>query len=132
MKLMVLAPNRKPLEAKAGGRIRVTDVYVRAGDRRDTGAHHGTVLVRDVRDAESGALLADHLWFNRGEVWRHAGLVAGDVISFQARPIEYRTGYRGPNRVRQALEPARRDYRLTPPEGLVVVARIRGKPGRAA
>lgn len=132
MKLMVLAPSRQPLEAMAGGKIRVTAVYVRAGDRHDTGVHHSTVLVRDVRDAESGALLADHLWFNRGEIWRHAGLVPGDVISFRARPIEYRTGYWGPNRVRQVLEPARRDYRLTPPEGLCVLCRARDERGEAA
>ena len=132
MKLVVLAPSRKPLEAKAGGHVRVTAVYVRAGARRDTGSPHSSVLVRDVRDAETAALLTDHLWFNRGKVWRQAGLVRGDVVSFQARPIEYRTGYWGPGKIRQVLEPARREYCLTPPEGLIVIARAQRDHGEAA
>ncbi len=116
----------------AGATIRVTAVYVRAGNRRDSGLLDTTVLVREVRDAETGTLLADHLWFNRGKVWRTLGLEGGDVVSFQARPIEYRTGYWGASRVRQLLEPARREYRLTPPEHLAVIARTRREPERAA
>ena len=130
--MIVLAPSRAPLEAKAGGRILVIAVYVRAGTKNAAGHPHGTVLIRDVRNLDTGELLTDHLWFNRGKVWRNVGLVPGDVVSFQSRPIEYRTGYWGPSKVRQILEPARRDYRLTPPEGLCVIAQARSEHGEAA
>ena len=132
MKLLLSSPGRVELESRAGSTIRVIAVYVRSGGRKDARDTRGTVLIRDVCDAETGALLTDHLWFNRGSIWRNAELIPGDVIVFEARPIEYRTGYWGPNRVRKVLEPARRDFRLTPPEGLRVIARAQfGRPEAA-
>ncbi len=95
-----------------------------------------TVLVRNVRDAESGELLADHLWFNRGNIWRHIGPRPGDRVQFIARAVEYRTGYWGPNRlVRADNPPARRvqadasrgadDHRAPPAvEGRAATVRI--------
>ena len=132
MKLEVTGPGRVALQARFGERVRVTAVYVRCGTRTVRGRSHATVLLRDVRDAETGALLADHLWFNRGKLWRRAALAPGDVVTFCARPIEYRTGYWGPNKVLQIEHPPRRDYRLTPPEGLQVYARVRANRGAAA
>lgn len=125
MKLKVIGPSRLPLEAKAGARVNVTAIYCRVGARSAMGRDRDTVLVREVRDADTGALLADHLWFNRGKTWRNLGLLPGDVVSFSARPMEYRTGYWGPNEVRQVEAPARREYRLTPPEGLRILSRVR-------
>ncbi len=69
--------------------------------------------------------MTDHLWFNRGGIWQRAALLPGDLVTFEARSIEYRTGYWGPDRIRQLDEPPRRDYRLTPPTGLHVVRRAR-------
>jgi hypothetical protein len=132
MTITVLGPGRTELEARAGGTIRVTAVFERVGARDRLCHPRQTVLVRDVRDAETGELLADHLWFNRGKVWKKVGLVEGDVVCFRARPIEYRTGYWGPNKVRQVDEPARRDYKLTPPEGLQVIERQRVEHAEAA
>lgn len=122
MKLHVQSPTREILASKAGAQLHVTAVYVRTGERRSANHPYGTVLLQDIRDAETGELLTDHMWFNHGQVWRSANLCPGDVIAFDARSIEYRTGYWGPNRVRQAEAPARRDYRLTPPKGLTIVA----------
>lgn len=122
MQMRVSSPTRVALEAKAGAHIQVIATFLRVGARRSSGAPDRTVLVRDVRDATTGELLSDHLWFNRGQTRWKANLRAGDVITFVARSIEYRSGYWGPNRVRQIETPARRDFRLTPPEGLVLVA----------
>ena len=132
MKLRIIGPSRQPLEARAGSRVNVTAIYARVGARYVTGRGTETVLIRDVRDADTGVLLADHLWFNRGRIWRNIGLIPGDAIVFSARPIEYRTGYWGPNEVRQIEAPARREYRLTPPEGLRVISREQCERGEAA
>ena len=132
MRLQVLGPSRLPLGARVGETVQAVAVYARQGGRSVGCRIHPTVLVREVRDAITGILLTDHLWFNRGSVWQKAGLRPGDVIAFTARVIEYHTGYWGPNRVRQALEPARCDYRLTPPVKLRLVARTAAGHGEAA
>ena len=125
MKLLIVGPSRQPLEARAGARVNVTAIFSRLGAREAFGEGKETVLLVDVRDADTGELLTDHLWFNRGRIWRNAGLIPGDTIAFSARPIEYRTGYWGPNALRRIDAPARRDYRLSTPEGLRIIARAR-------
>ena len=124
MGFTVLAPSRQVMGSRLGQAITVTAIYSRTGTRRNGSRDYPTVLIRNVRDAVTGELLTDHLWFNRGAVWRKAQLVEGDVVRFEARVIEYHTGYWGPNRVRQALEPARCDYRLTPPTTITVVRHL--------
>ena len=120
MKLQVISPSRRRLEARVGQKIRVTAVYVRIGIRQAGGRSYPTVLVRNVRDADSGRLLADHLWFNRGSIWKKTRLRLGDTVEFEARAIEYRTGYWGPDPIRRLEEPPRVDFKLTPPAGLRV------------
>lgn len=119
----VVAPKRVMIHALCGATISVFATYRGTGLRR-RGTHlYQTVLVTDVRDASDGTLLTDHLWFNRGETWRQAGLSLGDRIAFEARAIEYRTGYWGANRVRRADAPPRVEYKLTPPKRIAVVRR---------
>jgi hypothetical protein len=132
MRIKVLAPNRAELEAFAGRKVEVEAVYVRTGIRTLNGRSFDTVLLRDVRSTQSGAVLADHLWFNRGRIWRRAGLRSGDVVRFEARSIEYRTGHWGPDRLRRMEEPPRRDFKLTPPESLQVIRRAGCGRGEAA
>jgi hypothetical protein len=123
MKLKVLCPRRRGLEANVGQTIRVVATYLRMGSKKVGSHDFHTILLGDIRDAETGELLADHVWFNRGSLWRKAALVPGDLVRFCARPIEYRTGYWGPNQVRQLNAPARYDYRLSTPKGLEVIRR---------
>jgi hypothetical protein len=132
MRLKVLCPRRVRLGVKVGQRITVLATYLRMGSRHVGRREFLTVLLGDVRDADTGNLLADHVWFNRGNIWRQAGLRPGDVVRFQTRPIEYRTGYWGPNLVRQLESPARFEYRLTTPEGLEIVRPERCGRGEAA
>jgi hypothetical protein len=121
--ICVLPPSREALAARSGTLFTVVATFARVGTKRVGSRHHPTVLVVDVFDKETGQPLTDHLWFNQGRLWRNARLLPGDLISFTARVIEYRTGYWGPNRVRRVLEPARSDFRLTPPTDLVLVWR---------
>ena len=101
------------------------------GIRQAAGRSYPTVLIRDVRDADSGAVLANHLWFNRGRIWKKTRLTPGDTVEFEARAIEYRTGYWGPDPIRRLDEPPRADFKLTPPSGLRVILR-RTNQGEAA
>lgn len=123
MQTITLAPSRQVLEANAGRKLLVVAVYAAMGTKKVGNRAFHTVLLRWVREASTGTLLADHLWFNRGNAWRKAGLVHGDVIAFEARPIEYRTGYWGPDPIRRLDAPPRRDYRLTPPTEVRIVRR---------
>lgn len=129
MKIMVLAPTRVRLKANAGRKIAVVGIYVGMGTRRVGQRPHRTILIRDVRDASTGELLADHLWFNRGKVWRRAMLRPGDAVEFEARSIEYRPGHWGPDPIRRRENPPRVEYKLTAPSGLRV---IRGDAGDQA
>ena len=47
-----------------------------------------TILLTDVRDANTGKLLTDHLWFKSG-LWSR-GCRVGDTISFDARVSSYK------------------------------------------
>ncbi len=123
---MVLTPSRERLAANVGRKIVVHAVYVGLGKRKAGQKEFSTVLIRDVRQAESGELLTDHLWFNRGKTWRKAGVLPGDRIAFEARSIEYRTGYWGPNQLRRLESPPRVEYKLTAPAGLRVLGRNAG------
>jgi hypothetical protein len=123
MKFEVLAPTRVSLEVVAGQSIRVVATYARMGSKSNRGRDFPTVLLIDLRDANTGELLTDHMWFNRGRVWRSSQLLVGDVVLFEARSIEYRTGYWGPDPIRRQAEPPRCDYRLTPPENLQILRR---------
>lgn len=131
MGFTIAAPTRGCLAQQVGQTLRVRAVYARTGTRKVGHRSYPTVLLVDVRDVETGALLTDHLWFNRGGLWQRVSPVQGDVVTFEARVIEYRTGYWGPNRVRQILEPARSDYRLTPPTSLSL-SRLQSNGGEAA
>ena len=131
-----IAPRRTALQEREGKTLQVTAVFVRNGkrDRRTLKVRdqnhsirtakrrtHQTVLIQNVRDADSGEFLADHLWFNAGSTWQKSQLQSGDRVRFQSRVIEYRTGYWGPSKLKRLEDPPRIDYKLTPPKNLKVV-----------
>lgn len=126
MKIMVLAPSRVRLEASVGQTLTVVAIYSGMGTRRVGRREFRTVLIRDVREASTGALLTDHLWFNRGNIWRKARLLPGDVVEFEARSIEYRPGHWGPDLVRRLENPPRVDYKLTAPSKVRLISRETG------
>ena len=117
----VVVPKRLRIQELSGTTIAVVATYRGTGLRRRGNRLYATVVVTDVRDAVTGSSLADHLWFNRGETWRRAEVTRGDQITFEARAIEYRTGYWGANKVRRADTPPRVEYKLTPPKRIAVV-----------
>jgi hypothetical protein len=123
MRIRALGPYRTALAERTGREIIVEGVFARTGTKRKGTRIHHIVLLVQLREAEGGAFLADHVWFNRGSLWRQYQLKSGDVVRFSSRPTEYRTGYWGPSRLFQLEDPPRREYRLTPPTNLQVVRR---------
>ncbi len=77
-----------------GQRLRFSATVERFGGRRSykrRDEFDPTILLSDLRLAETGELLADHLWFRCGR-WS-AGLQVGDRFEFEARIDTYSKGY---------------------------------------
>lgn len=107
---------RKALRGKS---IEVKAIYEADSLGHKKGRTFETVLVREIRDAESNELLADHLWFRKGKELSKAS--PGDQIRFAARPIPYQKGYLGNCQILKRKDPPYLDYKLTPPRKLVVI-----------
>ena len=69
-----------------------------------------TVMLKDVKDAESGEIVTDHLWMIVGKQFESAHLTIGDNISFYARVTAYTKGYKGRNYEKQIDHPISEDY----------------------
>ena len=116
-----IPPRRTALKKREGQTIEVTAVFSRNGTRTEKTCTYQTALLLDVRDADTGELLTDHLWFNAGNTWQKTEISPDDTVRFKARAIEYRTGYWGPSKMRRREDPPRVDYKLTPPRNLEVI-----------
>ncbi|NOG73744.1 hypothetical protein [Roseicella sp. DB1501] len=104
---------RHVLENLNGRRFRCRAIIERFGTKNAfRGPPLTTLLLRDVTDPMTGAVLTEHLWFTAGN-WSE-GLQPGDAIEFEARVTEYLKGYRG-RRDDVWGAPVRVDYRLERP-----------------
>lgn len=104
-----MAKVRTKLKPRDQERFRVTACV----DRRGTcsgwnGRVELTILLKDIRDADTGKLLTDHMWFKRG-VWSMS-IHPGDKIAFDARVTTYVKGHRG-----------RKDWRMERPTRVVKI-----------
>ena len=107
---------RKNLRARNGERFRITATIERFGHKNGwKGADVRTVLLKDLRDANTGAELSDHLWFTAG-VWANE-LREGDQIAFTARATRYEKGYFG--RREDVYVPPSVDWRLERPTAVL-------------
>ena len=82
-----------------------------------------TVLLKDVGLADTGDVVADHLWLRYGP-WADelaSGLQVGARITFDAVVTRYVKGYTGDDPVRQAARPRELDY------GLEKIQSVRGR-----
>ncbi len=111
--------SRKELGDREGQRFRCRAIVSRFGSKRGWNGTVPTVLLQDVRDVRSGALLTDHLWFTTGR-WS-ATLRVGDHFEFDARVSQYVKGYQGRRDVPNA--PVSRDWRLERPTKVMITKR---------
>jgi hypothetical protein len=85
---------RKNLETMKGKRMRFTALVERFGSKPNWhGFPETTILLKDVRFADTAELACDHLWFKHGK-WA-MGLVEGHKFAFDARVDSYAKGYQG-------------------------------------
>jgi hypothetical protein len=139
-------PLRSNLKKHEGKTVKVTAVFARRGRREVrpfkirggkksprtvSRRTYPTVLIENVVDANSGELLADHLWLNAGKSWDRSALKPGCTVRFQARVIPYRAGYWGKCKLKRDENRPRINYALTSPKGLEVI-QSETRPGPAA
>ena len=104
---------RKALKHRDGDRFRVRATVERFGTKRGfRGEAIPTLLLKHLRDATTGQILSDHLWFTQGK-WSD-GLKAGDMIEFDARVGSYEKGYKG-HRDDVVGAPVKQDWKLQRP-----------------
>lgn len=109
---------RKELEKRNGTRFRCRATVERFGTKRAfKGPPIQTILLRNVVDAATGAILTDHLWFTIGK-WS-AGLAVGDIFEFEARAADYIKGYQGHRDIDDA--PVSRDWKLQRPTKVTII-----------
>jgi len=80
------------------------------GQRTSYGHPKPMVLLTDVRDAQHGHVLTDHVWFDRRKWVDDLDLQPGDEIEFDARVGPYVKGYAGERRT---------DFKLNHPTRIV-------------
>lgn len=103
---------RKELAAQAGERKKFKATFSRIGKKTNfKGYREDTILLNDVREAETDKFVADHLWFSYTQGFEKVILTAGTVLEFEARVKKYSKGY-----VNKALHLNQRtDYKLSHP-----------------
>ena len=92
------------------------------GQRQRFAATIDRIGVKDVGLADTGDVVADHLWLRYGP-WADelaSGLQVGARITFDAVVTRYVKGYTGDDPVRQAARPRELDY------GLEKIQSVRG------
>ena len=96
-----------------GKRTRFMATIERFGEKSAfKGGPQPTLLLKDVRIADTDELVADHLWFTKGKSWE--SFEPGHTIGFDARVSRYEKGYKG---FRDDVweSPIQVDYRLERP-----------------
>ena len=111
---------RKELAKQEGVRKKFTATFSRIGKKKNfNGFSEDTILLTDVRDSESGEVIADHIWFAYSRTFEKAKISIGMRVSFEARVKQYTKGYvskvLGVNR-------ARKDFKLSHPTKIAVIA----------
>lgn len=110
---------RKRLESNKGARKKFHAVFSRFGKKVSfSGYSDQTVLLIDIRDAETQEKLADHVWFAYTRGFENIQLRPGARVEFEARIKEYKKGY--VNR-RYKINQRKLDYKLSYPTRITII-----------
>lgn len=110
---------RENLKTANGKRLRFTATVERFGTKPNWhGFPEKTLLLKDIRFADTGIVACDHLWFKHGN-WS-VGLLANSTFSFDARVDSYVKGYQGGRAERLGECYQELDYHLERPTKVVV------------
>ena len=72
-----------------------------------------TVLLKNIRLAETNKIVTDHLWFNKTKSFEALELKEGDIVQFDARVNSYTKGYKGYRE--DVFSLIEKDYKLSYP-----------------
>ena len=104
---------RKKLAVNEGERKKFTGLFTRLGKKAGyTGYSVETILLTNVKDAETGELVTNHLWFTFTKGFQLFGLKEGDTLEFEARVKAYSKGYVNKS---LTLNKEKHDYKLSNP-----------------
>jgi hypothetical protein len=104
---------RKKLAAENGERKKFRATFARFGKKVNyKGYTETTVLLTNIADAETGNVVADHLWFGYTAGFESANLMEGVIIEFEARVKEYAKGYVNK---KIGINNRKKDYKLSHP-----------------
>jgi len=110
---------RKLLQDKVGLRKKFSAVFSRFGKKVNyKGYTDETVLLTQVTDVETNALVTDHHWFALTKAFEKAQLKEGATIEFEARVKTYKKGY--VNR-KLSINKRQTDYKLSHPTHIRVL-----------
>lgn len=110
---------RKRLELNKGVRKKFHAVFSHFGKKINfSGYTDQTVLLIDIRDAETQEALTDHAWFAYTRGFERIQLRPGVKVAFEARIKEYKKGY--VNR-RYSINRQKVDYKLSHPTRITMI-----------
>lgn len=107
---------RKTLKKMDGERLKFYGTFERFGTKNGYMGIQKTVLLVDVKLAETDQIVTQHLWFNLTKGFEKLDLQIGDKVEFHARVKEYTKGYVG--RRLEVYKPIETDYKLSHPTKL--------------
>lgn len=111
---------RKELKAINGQRLRFIASINKFGFKSAfRGDPIPTLLLTNVRNAETLEVVTDHLWFTKGKSWDDCKV--GDEVAFDARVTTYEKGYKGHRE--EVFVPVTTDYKLERPTKVVILCR---------
>lgn len=104
---------RTRLKKELGNRKKFKGLFVRIGRKTGfKGYSQETLLLKDIIDLESGAIVCDHIWLNLTKGFEGAGIKEGMTIEFEARITEYTKGYVNKG---YKIDQRKKDYKLSHP-----------------
>lgn len=110
---------RKKLSDAEGQRRRFRATFSRFGKKINfKGYSEETVLLVNIMDCESGAIVTSHLWFGYSTAFQKTRLTEGAQIEFEARVKAYKKGY--VNRA-AGINQRRSDFKLSHPTKVTLV-----------
>lgn len=104
---------RGELAKDSGTRKKFRAIFIRVGKKTSfKGYSEETILLKNILDAETNKVVADHVWFSFTKGFEKLSLTEGVKLEFEARIKEYRKGYVSP---RYKINTCTTDYKLSHP-----------------
>ncbi len=104
---------RKELAKDSGVRKKFRAIFIRIGMKTNyKGYSEETILLKNIMDAETNKIVADHIWFGFTKGFEKLSLTEGVTLEFEARIKEYRKGYVNS---RYKINNSTTDYKLSHP-----------------